>query len=50
MTTSRTVEVLDLAREAAVSIAAYGMGHTLRSEVFPGFELPVADVFVPLIG
>ena len=46
---NRTVEVLRLTPEAAVSVAVYGMGDTLRSEVLPGFELAVADVFGPLI-
>lgn len=47
---NRTVEVLRLTPEAAVSVAVYGMGDTLRSEVLPGFELAIDDVFGPLIG
>lgn len=46
----RTVEVLRLTADAAITVAAYGMEDTLRSEVLPGFELPVADVFGPLLG
>ena len=46
---SRTVEVLRLTPAAAVSVATYGMDDTLRSEVLPGFALPVADVFGPLL-
>ena len=47
---NRTIEVLRLTPEAAVSVATYGMGDTLRSEVLPGFELAVDDVFGPLLG
>ena len=46
---SRTVEVLRLTADAAISVATYGMGDKLRSEVLPGFELPVADIFGPLL-
>ena len=46
---SRTIEVLRLAPDAAATIATYGMGGTLRSEVLPGFELAVTGVFGPLI-
>lgn len=46
---SRTIEVLRLTPDAAVTIAAYGMGDTLRSEVLPGFELAVTGIFGPLI-
>ena len=46
---SRTIEVLRLTPDAAVSVATYGMGDTLRSEVLPGFALPVHDVFGPLL-
>ena len=45
---TRTVEVLRLTAEAAVTVATFGMGGTLRSEVLPGFELPIADIFGPL--
>ena len=47
---ARTVEVLRLGAEAAVTVAVYGMGDTLRSEVLPGFALAVADIFGPLLG
>ena len=46
----RTVEVLRMADEAVTTVAAYGMEDTLRSEVLPGFELVIADVFGPLLG
>ena len=46
---ARSVEVLRLTAQAAVSAASYGMGDTLRSEVLPGFALPVDDVFGPLL-
>ena len=47
---SRTIRVVRLTPEAADNITTYGMGDTLRSEVLPGFELAVDDVFGPLIG
>ena len=47
---ARTVEVLQLGADAAVTVAVYGMGDTLRSEVLPGFALAVADIFGPLLG
>ena len=47
---ARTVEVLRLGADAAVTVAVYGMGDTLRSEVLPGFALAVADIFGPLLG
>lgn len=46
---SRSVEVLRLTPADAVSVATYGMGDTLRSEVLPGFELPIDDIFGPLV-
>ena len=46
---SRSVEVLRLTAGAAISVATYGMGDTLRSEVLPGFELAIADIFGPLL-
>ena len=46
---SRTIEVLRLTPDTAVTVATYGMGDTLRSEVLPEFELAVTDVFGPLI-
>ena len=46
---SRSVEVLRLTSDAAGTVAIYGMGDTLRSEVLPGFELAIDDVFGPLL-
>ena len=46
---TRSVEVLRLTPEAAVSVATYGMGEILRSEVLPGFELPIEEIFGPLL-
>ena len=47
---TRSIEVLQLTAEAAITVATFGMGDTLRSEVLPGFSLPVADIFGPLLG
>ena len=47
---ARTVTVLRLDADAAVTIAVYGMDDTLRSEVLPGFGLAVADIFGSLLG
>jgi Uma2 family endonuclease len=47
---NRTVEVLRLTPEGAVSVATYGLGDTLRSEVLPGFALAIDEVFGPLLG
>ena len=47
---ARTVEVLRLSRDAVTVLGVYGMGDVLRSEVLPGFELPLADIFGPLLG
>ena len=46
----RNIQVLRLTPEGAVAVGTYGMGETLRSEVLPGFELAVDDVFGPLLG
>ena len=46
----RTVAVLRLGADAAVTVGVYGMDDTLRSEVLPGFALAVADIFGPLLG
>lgn len=46
---SRSVEVLRLTPDAAITVATYGMGDVLRSEVLPGIELPIADIFGPLL-
>ena len=47
---ARTVEVLRLSRDEVVVLGVYGMGDVLRSEVLPGFELPIADIFGLLLG
>ena len=46
---SRSVEVLRLTPDAAITVATYGMGDILRSEVLPEFTLPIADIFWPLV-
>ena len=45
----RSVEVFCLTAEAATSIATFGMGDTLESDILPGFSLPIADLFGPLL-
>ncbi len=45
-----TVEVLRLSGDKVAVLGVYGMGDVLRSEVLPGFELPIADIFGPLLG
>ena len=47
---ARTVEVLRLSGDGVAVLGVYGMGDVLRSEVLPGFELPIADLFGPLLG
>ena len=47
---TRTIRVLRLAAHGYVETASYSMGDVLRSEVLPGFELAVNDVFGPLLG
>ena len=47
---ARTVEVLRLSRDEVVVLGVYGMGDVLQSEALPGFELPIADIFGPLLG
>ena len=47
---TRTIEVVRLAGEGDQATATYGLGDVLRSEVLPGFELAVDDVFGPLLG
>ncbi len=47
---ARTVEVLRLSGDDVAVLRVYGMGDVLRSEVLPGFELPIADIFGPLLG
>lgn len=46
---TRTIQVLRLTADSAEAVATYGMGDTLRSEVLPGFELAVADIYGPLL-
>ena len=46
---ARTVEVLRLSGDRVEVLGVYGMGDVLRSEVLPGFELPIADIFGPLL-
>ena len=46
---SLSVEVLRLTADAAITVANYGMGDTLRSEILPGFELAITDIFGPLL-
>ena len=46
---TRSVEVLQLTAEGYATSAAFGMGDTLRSGVLPGFTLPIADIFGPLL-
>ena len=46
---ARTVEVLRLSGDDVAVLGVYGMGDVLRSEVLPGFELPIADIFGPLL-
>ena len=46
---NRSFDVVDLSAETAITVATYGMDDTLRSEVLPGFELPIADIFGPLL-
>ena len=46
---SRTFEVWRLSEGAMVLASTLGMGEVLRSEVLPGFELAVEDVFGPLL-
>ncbi len=46
---SRTVEVVRLTPEFTTTVATYGMGDVLRSEVLHGFALPIDDIFGPLL-
>ena len=45
----RNVRVMRLDLSGATIVATYGMGEVLRSEVLPGFELAVADIYGPLL-
>ena len=47
---TRTIQVLRLTSQASITVATYGLGDVLRSEVIQGFELAVDDVFGPLLG
>ena len=46
----RNIQVLRLTSEGVIAVGIYGMGDTLCSEVLPGFELDVDDVYGPLLG
>ena len=46
---ARTIEVLRLTPEAATTIATYGIADTLQSQILPGFALPIANIFGPLL-
>ena len=45
----RNVRVMRLDLSGATIVATYGMGEVLRSEVLPGFELAVAEIYGPLL-
>ena len=47
---NRTIQVLRLTSDASITVATYRLGDVLRSEVIPGFELAVDDIFGPLLG
>ena len=47
---SRTIQVIRLTSDGTDAVVTYGMDDILRSDVLPGFQLPVADVFGPLLG
>lgn len=47
---TRTIQVLRLTADEVETVATFGLGNVLRSEVLPGFELAVDDVFGPLLG
>lgn len=42
---AQTVEVLRLTPGGEQSVAVYGEGRAVQSVAFPGFSVPVADVF-----
>ncbi len=46
---ARTIEVLRLTPESATTIATYGIADTLSSQILPGFALPIANIFGPLL-
>ena len=47
---TRAIRVLRLTVDGYDEVASYGMGDVLRSEVLPGFELAVNEVYGPLLG
>ena len=47
---SRTIEIWRPSAGSMAHVATLGMGDTLRSEVLPGFEMDIDDVFGPLLG
>ncbi len=46
---ARTIEVLRLTPQSATTIATYGIADTLQSQILPGFALPIANIFGPLL-
>ena len=46
---ARTIEVLRLTPKSATTIATYGIADTLQSQILPGFALPIANIFGPLL-
>ena len=46
---ARTIQVLNLNAEGGWVATTYGIGDVLRSEVLPGFELAVDDIYGPLL-
>ena len=46
---SRTIEVWRLSEDSMALVATLDMDDTLRTDVVPGFSLPVANVFGPLL-
>ena len=42
---AETIEVLRLAAETAATEAIFGVDETLRSEVLPGFNLLIKEIF-----
>ena len=47
---TRTIRVFRLMADGVETVATFGLWDVLRSEVLPGFELAVDDVFGPLLG
>ena len=46
---SQTVEIWQLGSESMTRLSTLGVGDTLISEVLPGFELAIDDIFGPLL-